>query len=79
MYFKVSLKSLPRLDIMPTVNCPLHNSASPLSTTVTVFKSVFAELGHCLLDPPARIPVVKQGKTFLFFPSSFFNEFLLIY
>lgn len=62
-YIKVSLKSLPRLDGMPSVVCPIHSSVSPLSTTVTVFKSVFAELGHCLLDPPARIPAVKQGFT----------------
>uniref|UniRef100_A0A0K8TFR2 Protein FAM214B n=1 Tax=Lygus hesperus TaxID=30085 RepID=A0A0K8TFR2_LYGHE len=67
---KVSLKSLPRLESMPTLACPIHHapihessSSSALTATVTVFKSVFAELGQCLLDPPARIPAVRNGFT----------------
>ncbi|XP_014240536.1 protein FAM214A [Cimex lectularius] len=60
-YLKVSLKSLPRMDMMPIVHCPQHSGPSTLSATVTVFKSVFAELGQCLLDPPTRIPAVRNG------------------
>jgi len=62
-FIKVSLKSLPRMDSMPLVNCPMHSNPSPLSTTFTVFKTVCAELGQCLLDPPARLPPVKAGFT----------------
>ncbi|KAL1140246.1 hypothetical protein AAG570_000178 [Ranatra chinensis] len=63
-YIKVSLKSLPRLEGVANVNCPVHSAGpSPLLSTVTVFKSVFAELGHCLLDPPSRVPppLIKHG------------------